>query len=382
MSERFERLAFTKNWNSASDFPTYEENEAQVRADMQALHDEVKNFINETLIPGIENLAVPGAGDMQTAVFDPDGLAQDIFAYARAQAAAAVVTAGENAAEAVSEYDTEQVGKFGAVDARLTAVETRLTTVPGAITLLKEYRASGDYTVELPEDAVAVYALAVGAGGGGGNGYYYWDGTGVKSTGGGGGAGGNAVFIGPILPEHITNFAVRVGAGGTAEKAGGASSVFGLTAAGGKGTTSRSGAEPSERTENGFTGGKGGRGGSFDYYTDKHESASIGFDSEAYVHILMQKFSAGGGGGAAYSPSGSKSGQIGGTCGLGTGGKGGNYNENGADGGQCCGGGGAGGYYEDLGDDERGDPIHERYKGGKGGDGYVAIWVQRCSAGE
>lgn len=84
----FEKLSFTKDWKNASDFPTYEESEAQVRADLQALHDETKNFINDKLIPGIENMAVPGAGDMMAAVYDPTGKRQDIFAYARAQGTA------------------------------------------------------------------------------------------------------------------------------------------------------------------------------------------------------------------------------------------------------------------------------------------------------
>lgn len=84
----FEKLSFTKDWKNAADFPTVEESEAQVRADLQALHDETKNFINNTLIPNIENMAVPGAGDMLAAVYDPTGKKQDIFAYARAQGAA------------------------------------------------------------------------------------------------------------------------------------------------------------------------------------------------------------------------------------------------------------------------------------------------------
>ena len=84
----FEKLSFTKDWKNASDFPTYEESEAQVRADLQALHDETKDFINEKLIPNIEGMAVPGTGDMMAAIYDPTGKKQDIFAYARAQGAA------------------------------------------------------------------------------------------------------------------------------------------------------------------------------------------------------------------------------------------------------------------------------------------------------
>lgn len=46
----FEHLEFTKNWERPEDFPTFEENEVQVRADMQLLHDEVKDFINDKLV--------------------------------------------------------------------------------------------------------------------------------------------------------------------------------------------------------------------------------------------------------------------------------------------------------------------------------------------
>ena len=42
----FPRFSFTKLWTSPADFPTIETDEAQVRADMQALHDEAKDGIN------------------------------------------------------------------------------------------------------------------------------------------------------------------------------------------------------------------------------------------------------------------------------------------------------------------------------------------------
>lgn len=56
MSEslEFQLLEFTRNWESSEDFSTYEANEAQVRKDMQFLHNETKNFINESLIPQIK----------------------------------------------------------------------------------------------------------------------------------------------------------------------------------------------------------------------------------------------------------------------------------------------------------------------------------------
>jgi hypothetical protein len=50
----FNRLTYTKNWSSQADFPTYEPNETQVRADLQLLHDEAKDALN-ALIDKLES---------------------------------------------------------------------------------------------------------------------------------------------------------------------------------------------------------------------------------------------------------------------------------------------------------------------------------------
>lgn len=47
-------LAFTKSWTSAADFPTYEDSETKVRADLQELHDQTKTYINEQLVPAMQ----------------------------------------------------------------------------------------------------------------------------------------------------------------------------------------------------------------------------------------------------------------------------------------------------------------------------------------
>lgn len=47
------KLAFTKTWESALDFPTEELDEVKIRADAQLLHNEAKTFINEDLIPAL-----------------------------------------------------------------------------------------------------------------------------------------------------------------------------------------------------------------------------------------------------------------------------------------------------------------------------------------
>ena len=43
-------MTFDKDWNNQLDFPTYEPNEEQVRADMQYLFDAIKNHYNNTFV--------------------------------------------------------------------------------------------------------------------------------------------------------------------------------------------------------------------------------------------------------------------------------------------------------------------------------------------
>ena len=45
----FTPFALTKTWESATDFPTYEENEEQVRADMQCLFTELSDGLNKLI---------------------------------------------------------------------------------------------------------------------------------------------------------------------------------------------------------------------------------------------------------------------------------------------------------------------------------------------
>lgn len=45
---------YSRKWTSPDDFPTYEASEEQVRADMQALFDEISAYLNGTLIDWVE----------------------------------------------------------------------------------------------------------------------------------------------------------------------------------------------------------------------------------------------------------------------------------------------------------------------------------------
>ena len=53
-----DKLSYSKNWTNPEDFPTYEADETQVRADMQLLHSETQKYLNEVLVPKLEQLGV------------------------------------------------------------------------------------------------------------------------------------------------------------------------------------------------------------------------------------------------------------------------------------------------------------------------------------
>lgn len=90
----FTRFEFTKNWENPANFPTYEENEEQVRADMQYLYDELKDALNG-LMTALENISTANgktSGAKSVGVSDIDGLegyntVQDALAGLRNQIA-------------------------------------------------------------------------------------------------------------------------------------------------------------------------------------------------------------------------------------------------------------------------------------------------------
>lgn len=50
----FTKLNYGRDWTKAEDFPTYQSDEAQVRADLQYHPDAVKDYINNTLLKALE----------------------------------------------------------------------------------------------------------------------------------------------------------------------------------------------------------------------------------------------------------------------------------------------------------------------------------------
>lgn len=64
-------VEFAKNWTeedvtSEAYFPTQETNERQVRADMQELHNEMRDYVNNTMIPEVVGLLTQLDADKAT----------------------------------------------------------------------------------------------------------------------------------------------------------------------------------------------------------------------------------------------------------------------------------------------------------------------------
>lgn len=66
---------YTRKWTNSDDFPTYEAEEAKVRADMQALFDQIRDALNALAqaisaanIPFTATTGIPGVSDVQAAI--------------------------------------------------------------------------------------------------------------------------------------------------------------------------------------------------------------------------------------------------------------------------------------------------------------------------
>ena len=71
MSTISNNFSFSKEWTDADDFPTKEYSEPQVRADIQLLFDELKDYINNVVVAGINDnassiAALGGGGQVDT----------------------------------------------------------------------------------------------------------------------------------------------------------------------------------------------------------------------------------------------------------------------------------------------------------------------------
>lgn len=118
-AEAFPLLSFTKNWENPEDYPTYEPDEMQVRRDMQSLHDEVKDFLNNELIPRViaEDATVEGWEAQETARADAE--------TARAEAETARAEAEHGRVDAEAARVQTEAARVETEAARATAEQAR-----------------------------------------------------------------------------------------------------------------------------------------------------------------------------------------------------------------------------------------------------------------
>ena len=253
-----------------------------------------------------------------------------------------------------------------------TSVEQALGSI--GYSLIKEYTSPGSYTHTFDRKYTDVFVVVVGAGGGGGS-------SGER---GGGGGGGGAVACFHVLDSStIQNNNIVVGTGGAGAvsslgpsvtnngSAGGSSSAFGITVPGGSGGRANLGGMGGGYAPNEIVPGWlmiGGSGGS--------HNNNGGGDGNAGPIISIVGFKPfGGGGGGGGNPSLNDPptpGGNGGDGGAGNGGAGATGQSNAIMGknGTRGGGGGGGG----AGWTFRSSEYKPSGIGGKGGDGYVAIY--------
>lgn len=93
MAQTIDGLTFTRDWRNREDFPTYENSEEVVRADMQYHPDALKDFINNTILPALNALIeggyAPGAVDAD-AIQDGNVTASKLSRYDSAYGAAVI----------------------------------------------------------------------------------------------------------------------------------------------------------------------------------------------------------------------------------------------------------------------------------------------------
>ncbi len=245
--------------------------------------------------------------------------------------------------------------------------------------MVKEYTSPGSYTHTFDRKYTDVFVVVVGAGGGGGS-------SGER---GGGGGGGGAVACFHVLDSStIQNNNIVVGTGGAGAvsslgpsvtnngSAGGSSSAFGITVPGGSGGIANLGGMGGGYAPNEIVPGWlmiGGSGGG-------HNNNGDGDGNAGPIISIVGFKPFGGGGGGGGNPSLNDPptpGGNGGDGGAGNGGAGATGQSNAIMGknGTRGGGGGGGG----AGWTFRSSEYKPSGIGGKGGDGYVAIYARGIS---
>lgn len=126
-AEAFPLLGFTKSWENPEDYPTIELDETQVRKDMQSLHDEVKNYINDKLIPAV---LAEDATEAARAAAEAQRIENE---NARIAAEQARTTAESERADAETERAAAESARNTAEQAREAAEQARADETAGIV---------------------------------------------------------------------------------------------------------------------------------------------------------------------------------------------------------------------------------------------------------
>lgn len=65
-----QEFQFTKDWRNPTDFPTFQSDEEQVRADQQELHNQTRDFINSVLLQAVKKAIEENQEYVENAVAD------------------------------------------------------------------------------------------------------------------------------------------------------------------------------------------------------------------------------------------------------------------------------------------------------------------------
>lgn len=151
-----EKLEFTKDWNNPEDFPTYEPSESKVRADMQLLYDEIRDYLNKKVAPAIDAAAKQAAdamvnvtlGGMSPAIYDTQNKRTDIFKYIDSVATefenkvVAVYNVQISFNSGVATYQNDAITVGSAV-----FVQLRVGTAGGAPVIIGSTSKNGEVTI-------------------------------------------------------------------------------------------------------------------------------------------------------------------------------------------------------------------------------------------
>lgn len=250
--------------------------------------------------------------------------------------------------------------------------------------LIKEYTSPGNYTYTFDRQYTDVFVIVIGAGGGGAVGSMGKTGQQSGRGNGGGGGGGGEVIVAHFLNSNIIKSNnIIIGYGGDGGMAvgpnggneivsgnkglnGGSTTAFGLVALGGEGAPNEQPGRPGGNLDSNRTDTPGCGG----------VSTQRGNDG-ILVDIIGIHMAGGGGGGADGNATTNKErGASGGATGGGDGGDGASQSANGTDGknGSKGGGGGGAGGGCNYSSNQKRSGI-----GGRGGNGYVAIYARGIS---